>query len=114
LISRAVERAGVPTAYVTAPPEEAERIARELVEMRLAACVNRVPCRSTYRWEGEIETEEEAVLLAKTTADAYPDLAEYVTETHPYDTVCVERFDESEVETDFGDWVAGAVGVGPE
>jgi periplasmic divalent cation tolerance protein len=39
----------MPTLYVTAPPEAAADLARTLVEERLAACVNRVPCTSTYR-----------------------------------------------------------------
>ncbi|RPJ47134.1 MAG: divalent-cation tolerance protein CutA, partial [Candidatus Latescibacterota bacterium] len=46
---------------VAAPPSEpAERLARELVDRELAACVNRIgPIRSTYRWHGEVETAEE-------------------------------------------------------
>ncbi|MFB6218183.1 MAG: divalent cation tolerance protein CutA, partial [Halobacteriaceae archaeon] len=74
----------MPTAYVTAPPEAADAIARALVEERVAACVNRLDCESVYRWEGAIEEAEEAVLLAKTTDAAYDRLVERVRELHPF------------------------------
>lgn len=64
----------------------ADRLAAGLVEARLAACVNRLaPVRSTYRWEGRIETAEEVPLLAKTTLAAYPALQDWLTEHHPYE-----------------------------
>jgi len=94
----------MPTVYITAPPEEAADIARTLVEERLAACVNRVACDSVYRWEGEIRTDDEAILLAKTTGERYPELRERVVELHPYDVPCVERFDEDGLLESFADW----------
>jgi len=99
----------MPTAYVTAPPEAALEIARELVEQRLAACVNRIDCDSIYRWEGEVYDETEVILLAKTTADRYPELVEAVQKLHPHDVPCIERFDEADVLEDFSGWRAGAV-----
>lgn len=99
----------MPTAYVTAPPEAAEEIARTLVEERLAACVNRLDCRSTYRWEGDVHDDEEVLLLAKTTEGRYADLAARVEELHPYEVPCVERFEEADVLAAFADWRAGAV-----
>ena len=52
----------MPTAYVTAPRGTADELASALVEERLAACVNRIDCRSTYRWDGDVHAEDEAVL----------------------------------------------------
>jgi periplasmic divalent cation tolerance protein len=50
--------------------EDAERIARALVERRLAACVNVVPGMvSVYRWKGGVERDEERLLVIKTRAD---------------------------------------------
>ncbi|PSQ19260.1 divalent-cation tolerance protein CutA [Halobacteriales archaeon QS_8_69_26] len=95
----------MPTVYVTVPPESAPEIATELVEDRLAACVNRVACRSTYRWEGQIHDDDEEVLLCKTTEDAYDDLVARVEEVHPYDVPCIERFDEDDVAPEFGAWI---------
>jgi periplasmic divalent cation tolerance protein len=100
----------VPTAYITAPPEAAADIAETLVEERLAACVNRLGCHSTYRWEGEIHEEPEVVLLAKTTTEGYDDLRERVLALHPHDVPCIERFDEDDVLDAFADWRAGVVG----
>lgn len=71
---------------VTAPDAESgARIARTLVEERLAACVNVVPgVRSIYRWEGRIEEEGEVLLIAKTRADRCEALAARVRQVHSY------------------------------
>jgi periplasmic divalent cation tolerance protein len=95
----------MPTAYITAPSEVATSLARTLLTERLAACVNRVPCRSTYRWDGEIVEDEEVILLAKTTDERYPKLVEHVERGHPYDVPCIERFEESDVLPAFADWI---------
>ncbi|WP_327052202.1 divalent-cation tolerance protein CutA [Halomicrococcus gelatinilyticus] len=95
----------MPTAYVTAPPDVAGDLAELLVEERLAACVNRFPCTSVYRWEGEVHRDEEVVLLAKTTDERWDDLVARVEAAHPYDVPCVERFEEADVLDAFGDWV---------
>ncbi|WP_132058351.1 divalent-cation tolerance protein CutA [Halorussus amylolyticus] len=94
----------MPTAYITAPPDGAEDLAELLVEERLAACVNRFPCTSVYRWDGEVHRDEEVVLLAKTTEEAYDRLEARVEESHPYDVPCVERFEEDDVLDAFGEW----------
>ena len=94
----------MPTAYITAPSDDAGDIAEQLVEERLAACVNRFPCTSVYRWDGEVHRDDEVVLLAKTTADAYDDLESRVEELHPYDVPCVERFEEGDVLESFAEW----------
>jgi periplasmic divalent cation tolerance protein len=104
----------MPTAYVTAPPDAAEEIARTLAEERLAACVNRVDCRSVYRWDGAVHDDDEVILLAKTDADGYPDLAERVVQLHPYETPCIERFEERELLRAFERWRDDAVGADPD
>ncbi|SDQ92606.1 divalent-cation tolerance protein CutA [Natronobacterium texcoconense] len=94
----------MPTVYITAPTDEADAIAERLVEERLAACVNRFPITSTYRWDGEVHHDEEIALLAKTTDDAYDDLVERLEEIHPYDVPCIERFDEAGILGSFAEW----------
>ncbi|HEX3479853.1 MAG TPA: divalent-cation tolerance protein CutA [Kofleriaceae bacterium] len=65
--------------------DTAARIARTLIEDRLAACVNVVPTvRSIYRWQDKICDETETLVLIKTTADRYAALAAKITELHPY------------------------------
>jgi len=65
--------------------EEARRLARLLVERRLAACVNLIPnLASIYRWQGEVEEAAEILLLMKTTAEQLPALEAAVRELHSY------------------------------
>jgi periplasmic divalent cation tolerance protein len=99
----------VPTAYITAPRDAAADLAELLVTERLAACVNAVDCSSTYRWEGEVHTDEEVILLVKTTDERFADLAARVEAAHPYDVPCIERFDEADELPAFADWRADAV-----
>jgi len=66
--------------------DSAARIARLLVEQRLAACVNILsPCTSVYRWNDAIETAAEVPLLIKTTRERYPDLQAALAAAHPYE-----------------------------
>jgi periplasmic divalent cation tolerance protein len=64
----------------------AETLARQLVEARLAACVNILsPCRSVYRWRGAVETADEVPLLIKTSSERYDALAAAIRRQHPYE-----------------------------
>lgn len=77
--------------YMTAPNrDEALRIGRALVEQRLAACINVLPgMTSVYWWEGAVDTSDEAVLIAKTTADRLDALVSAVSALHPYQCPCI-------------------------
>ncbi|QLK25949.1 divalent-cation tolerance protein CutA [Natrinema zhouii] len=99
----------MPTVYITAPPAAADDIAETLVEERLAACVNRLSTTSTYRWDDSIHRDDEAILLAKTTDEAYDELVDRVRDLHPYDVPCLERFDEDDVLESFATWRAESV-----
>lgn len=66
--------------------EEARGIAHTLVERQLAACVNIVPqIESVYRWQGEIETAAEYLLIIKTTEVAFNRVREAVKALHSYE-----------------------------
>jgi periplasmic divalent cation tolerance protein len=66
--------------------ESADRLARGVVEARVAACVNVLsPARSVYRWKGAVETAEEYPVLIKSTADRYPELEKTIRALHPYE-----------------------------
>jgi periplasmic divalent cation tolerance protein len=77
---------GLVTVYATfADAGEAERIARLLVEERLAACANILgPCRSIYRWEGKVEESDEIAALFKTREVQAQDLIARLAELHSY------------------------------
>jgi periplasmic divalent cation tolerance protein len=66
--------------------EDAERIARMLVEQRLAACVNVVSgVVSVYRWQGAVERADEWLLVMKTSSDMLEPLREALVALHPYE-----------------------------
>ncbi len=66
--------------------EEAEPLARALVEERLAACVNILPILSSiYRWQGKIEREGELLLVIKTRRERFEALKAAIVARHPYE-----------------------------
>jgi periplasmic divalent cation tolerance protein len=68
--------------------EEARKIARDVVEKRLAACVNIVThaVESFYTWEGKLEDSSEYLLMMKTSEERLEELQKEVLELHSYDT----------------------------
>lgn len=81
-----VKRVPVLATTTTAKAEDAGKIATQLVERKLAACVQIVePITSVYRWQGKIESEQEILLLIKSTQDLIPGIAELLDEIHPYE-----------------------------
>lgn len=99
----------MPTVYATAPRDAADDLAARLVDERLAACVNVVDCESTYRWEGTVHHDEEAVLFAKTTDGRVEALMTRLAALHPHEVPCIERFEESAVADPFAQWRTAAV-----
>jgi periplasmic divalent cation tolerance protein len=77
---------GIRTILITVPDEEVgARIAQQLVEERLVACVNLVPkIRSIYRWKGKVEDDTESLMICKTAQDRLSTLMTRVNELHPY------------------------------
>jgi periplasmic divalent cation tolerance protein len=71
-------------ALCTTAPGEADRIARALVDERLAACVNIMPVRSCYLWEGKINLEGEELLIIKTEQSMVEQLMSRIIELHSY------------------------------
>jgi len=66
--------------------DEARKIARHLVEQRLAACVNIVPgMESIYRWQGKLESSGEWLLLIKTTVERFPAVRDAIRDLHSYE-----------------------------
>ncbi|MFN9029398.1 MAG: divalent-cation tolerance protein CutA [Betaproteobacteria bacterium] len=66
--------------------ETAQRIAEHLVQQRLAACVNQLaPVRSTYRWQGAVETAVEVPLIIKCTRECYLLVEQAIRHLHPYE-----------------------------
>src|SRR6266702_908751 len=66
--------------------EGAQKLAKSLVEKRLAACTQVIgPIMSTYWWRGKMETAEEWLCLMKTRQDLYAEVEKHIRASHPYD-----------------------------
>ncbi len=102
----------VRTALVTAPDAMvAESMARTLVEERLAACVNVIPgLVSVYRWEGEVQRDQEALMILKTTQSRVVALCERVVQLHPYEVPEVLVLNVADGHETYLGWVREAVG----
>ena len=76
---------GLSIVLINAPPDDAPRIARALVEQKLAACVNVIPgVKSFYFWDGALQEDGESTLVVKTTDMAIEELTAAVKKLHPY------------------------------
>ena len=71
--------------------DDTDRLAQGLVEARLAACVQIMPIRSVYTWEGEIHRDEERLLLIKARTALYPLIEDFITRNHPYEVPEIVR-----------------------
>ena len=95
----------------TAPgPSEARRIARALVEERLAACANVLPgVTSIYWWEGELQEDGETLIVLKTTREGLEELEDRLAELHPYDVPELLALDVVAGLEPYLEWVEGEV-----
>ena len=66
--------------------EQAELLARQLLERRLVACVSLLPIHSLYVWDGQLQRDPEVQLMLKTSPSCVVALQEAVLELHSYDT----------------------------
>ena len=89
---------------------ECRKIARHLVEARLAACVNITqPIESIYRWEGKVAEEKEFLLLIKSTRDLFPKIKAEIGRIHSYHTpeiICLPIIDGSR---NYLEWISESV-----
>ena len=93
-----------------ASAEEAARIGRQVVDERLAACINILgPCRSIYRWQGAVEEADEVPVILKTTGSAADRLISRLAELHGYDVPAISVWPIERLHAAFGDWVEGVV-----
>lgn len=86
--------------------DEAERIARALVDQHLAACVNLVPgLTSIYRWRGEVESASEILLLIKTTSDCISRVSSLLRSLHSYEMPEFLVLHPDSGTTEYLDWI---------
>ena len=93
----------------TAP--EGQAMARSLVELRLAACVNVLPgVTSIYRWEGKVEESAEVLLIVKTIPAQLPELEKAIRAGHPYDVPEILTLPVHSGSEDYLRWLLSSVG----
>jgi len=94
----------------TGSQEEARKIARALVEGRLAACVSIIPqVESIYRWQGKVEDAHECLLLIKTTTAAFGRVRDAISELHSYDLPECISFSVENGGSAYLDWISESV-----
>jgi periplasmic divalent cation tolerance protein len=93
--------------YVTASDAaEAEKLARAVVEARLAACANILgPTTAIYWWEGQVESGQEVALVLKSRQELVPAITEKIVALHSYDCPCVVALPISGGNADFLHWL---------
>jgi len=91
--------------------KEARKIARAVVEKRLAACANILtsPVQSVYRWKGRVESAKEFLLIIKSTKAGFPKLKAEVTRLHSYDVPEIIALPIASGASNYLTWISNSV-----
>lgn len=92
----------------TATADEAERIAEALLDEELAACVQITAVRSRYRWKGEVQREDEQLLLIKTRTALFEPVRARIRAHHSYETPEIIALPVAAGDTDYLAWLGAA------
>lgn len=87
--------------------EDADKLARLVLEKRLAACIQITQCSSLYHWQGAIEQDNELKLIMKSSVNLYPQLEKFILDHHPYDTPEILATPVQFVNSGYLNWLAG-------
>lgn len=86
--------------------EEAENLARIIVEAKLAACVQVLPqIKSFYFWENAVQTDSEHLLLIKTVPEKYDELEKFIQTNHSYDVPEIVALSAEKVSENYFKWL---------
>ena len=98
--------------FTTTPDRAlADTLADKLVTEKLAACVQVLPqMTSVYFWEGEIQKDDEYLLLIKTLPEKYDALEALIHKTHSYDTPEIVAIESAKVSPKYRNWLEGYLG----
>ncbi len=90
--------------------DDAHRLARALVERKLAACAQISDIESIYRWQNEVQQEAECRILFKTTDERYELVESTIRELHPYKLPAIHAFAFAHAEPEYAAWIAENAG----
>ena len=93
----------------TASEPDAAKLARGLVEARLAACVHIDALRSIYRWQAKVHDEPEWRLIIKTSTDRYIEVEQFIRDHHTYEIPEIVRIPISGGSMDYLSWIDACV-----
>jgi len=89
---------------------DAKSLARELVDLRVAACVNILPAvQSIYRWKNAIEDDAEQLLVIKSVEERLPELKAALFQRHPYEVPEFLVVQVAELSADYREWLVGSL-----
>ena len=87
-------------------PDNANKIATNLVQKKLAACINIIPhIRSVYVWDGKLQNDEEFLMLIKTRKVLFNSIKDIVAKCHPYEIPEIISIDITEGCQNYLDWI---------
>jgi len=95
--------------FTTISKGKASRLAKRVVEKKLAACGNILDVGSIYWWKGSVRDEGEALILFKTTEDKAAELRDFLEREHPYDVPEIIQVQPGQVNGKYLRWVAQSV-----
>jgi periplasmic divalent cation tolerance protein len=86
--------------------DEAKKISYEIVNKRLAACVNIINgLTSVYEWKGEVCTDTECLMIIKTRRELFENLKKEIVSLHPYEVPEIVSFDITDGLESYLDWI---------
>ena len=85
--------------------DEAQSMARALVERKLAACVQISEIRSFYSWNDAVQDEKEFRILFKTTSERYQSVEDAIRELHSYELPAIHAFAFEHVYAPYAAWI---------
>ena len=99
--------------FISVPRDEAKVFGKRIVEGRLAACVNIIPRIDSFYWgDNKVNTDEESLIIAKTTQQKIEALIMFVKDNHPYEIPEVIAVPLAEGLPDYINWVIDETGKG--
>lgn len=85
--------------------EQADRLSEDILKDRLAACIQYIPIKSRYFWEGKICKDSEIMVFFKTRDSLYKKLSEKILQLHPYDVPEVIKININDGTEDYLGWI---------